>query len=338
MTGNSAAISLLSDSSSSQHDEPKGPFALWFSGTKARFKPVTRKLPEGWRFGVTLGAILSSVTLIINATVVGVAYSWMKRNDYTEGKIPPVFTGHCDKANKYSTGVHLAINVLSSMLLGASNYCMQCLSAPTRKNIDKAHRTGKWLDIGVQSMKNLRFIGPKKLFFWICLAVSSIPLHLVYAPPTNSPSPLPPSTSTDAAPATTRPSSSPPPATTTTSTSPPQPSPPARPTSPPSTTPAPSPSNARATPCKPSPLPSAAASTRPPSSSAPPPSSASPRPPASPPTPSRSSRSAAPSSSSPRTLRPRAPTPPPALSTTRPPRPTACASAPASRPCIAPSP
>lgn len=187
MTGNSAAISLLSGSSSSQHDEPKGPVALWFSGTKARFKPVTRKLPEGWRFGVTLGAILSSVTLIINAIVVGVAYSWMERNDYTEGKIPPVFTGHCDKANKYSTGVHLAINILSSMLLGASNYCMQCLSAPTRKNIDKAHQTGKWLDVGVQSMKNLRFIGPKKLFFWVCLAVSSIPLHLVYAPPTTSP-------------------------------------------------------------------------------------------------------------------------------------------------------
>lgn len=126
--------------------------------------------------------MLSTLALLINAIVAGVTYSWMKRNGYEGSGIAPIFTGACVTASRYSTGVHLAINVLSSLLLGASNYCMQCLCAPTRKDLNKAHGKGRWLDIGVQSLTNLRFISFKKLMFWVFLALSSIPLHLMSVP------------------------------------------------------------------------------------------------------------------------------------------------------------
>ena len=47
--------------------------------------------------------------------------------------------GSCQRTKSLTTWTHLVINVLSTLLLGASHYSMQCLSSPTRSEIDKAH-------------------------------------------------------------------------------------------------------------------------------------------------------------------------------------------------------
>ncbi len=65
-------------------------------------------------------------------------------------------------------------------MLMASNYCMQLQAAPTRKNLDKAHEAEDWLDIGVPSLRNLRYIGNWRRFSWLLLALSSLPVHLMY--------------------------------------------------------------------------------------------------------------------------------------------------------------
>lgn len=78
------------------------------------------------------------------------------------------------------SGAHLVINILSTLLLGACNYSMQCLSSPTRAEIDKAHNKGVWLDIGVPSVRNLRRLSTARVTLWWLLAISSIPLHLLY--------------------------------------------------------------------------------------------------------------------------------------------------------------
>ena len=57
---------------------------------------------------------------------------------------------------------------------------MQCLSSPTRQDIDKAHAQLNWLDIGIPSIRNLRRITGKRIIFWWLLAISSLPLHLIY--------------------------------------------------------------------------------------------------------------------------------------------------------------
>ncbi|KAH8205228.1 hypothetical protein TruAng_000640 [Truncatella angustata] len=54
------------------------------------------------------------------------------------------------------------------------------LAAPTRADIDRAHKSNKWLDIGVSSLRNLRYISGWRRFTWIILALSSVPLHLLY--------------------------------------------------------------------------------------------------------------------------------------------------------------
>ena len=90
------------------------------------------------------------------------------------------YTGDCSKAERISTGIHLAINVLSTLLLGASNMCMQLLAAPTRSEIDRAHRDFYWLDIGVPSNRNLKYISRERLIVWVILGLSSVPLHFLF--------------------------------------------------------------------------------------------------------------------------------------------------------------
>ncbi|KAK2765090.1 hypothetical protein FQN54_008789 [Arachnomyces sp. PD_36] len=60
-------------------------------------------------------------------------------------------------------GLHLVINVLSTVILAATNYCMQCLGAPARADIDKAHAQRRWLEIA--STQYPVFIAPSDTDF-----------------------------------------------------------------------------------------------------------------------------------------------------------------------------
>ncbi|KAL1595278.1 hypothetical protein SLS60_009968 [Paraconiothyrium brasiliense] len=57
---------------------------------------------------------------------------------------------------------------------------MQCLSAPTRKELDQAHARQSYLDIGVLSPRNLKYISKNRRVRWLILGLSTIPLHLFY--------------------------------------------------------------------------------------------------------------------------------------------------------------
>lgn len=57
---------------------------------------------------------------------------------------------------------------------------MQCLPSPTRTDINRAHVCGDWVDVGVVSMRNLRRINWRRTVLWWVLALSSLPIHLLY--------------------------------------------------------------------------------------------------------------------------------------------------------------
>ena len=131
---------------------------------------------SGWRFGIVSGSILATCVLLLNVIIVAIFTSkkWSGENSQNT-----LFEASCDTTRQYNIGIHLVINILSTTLLGASNYGMQCLVAPTRSEIDASHSKRQWLDIGVPSLRNLRSINRKRLFLWILLAGSSLPLHLM---------------------------------------------------------------------------------------------------------------------------------------------------------------
>ena len=140
-----------------------------------RYEAQPRNL-AGWRAGAMMSALLASVSLLLNLGV-GI---WAWKAYGLRSALVKVFHGDCRNVQEISTLVHLGINAMSTALLSGSNYCMLCLSAPTRKDVDKAHAKGQWVDIGVPSVRNLRKISRKKVFLWWCLGLSSIPLQLMY--------------------------------------------------------------------------------------------------------------------------------------------------------------
>ncbi|KIK53457.1 hypothetical protein GYMLUDRAFT_134315, partial [Collybiopsis luxurians FD-317 M1] len=128
-----------------------------------------------WRFGAWLATFQAATVLLINIIIL--IWSAVRAGGGSSGL---VFQGDCNEVDHISIGIHLVINVLSTLLLGASNYIMQSLCAPTRREVDEAHKRGSWLDVGVQSLRNLRYTSRRKRLLWMALSVSSIPLHLLY--------------------------------------------------------------------------------------------------------------------------------------------------------------
>lgn len=126
--------------------------------------------------GALGSAIMASASLLVNS----IALIWILTTFKFNHGIAQVFAGSCHEAEKIDTWVNLGINALSTLLLSGSNYCMQILSAPTRKEIDKAHARKKWLDVGVPSVRNLKNVAVSKRLMWWLLGLSSIPLHLMY--------------------------------------------------------------------------------------------------------------------------------------------------------------
>ena len=91
-----------------------------------------------------------------------------------------LYSGSCAKSMIIGLWLHLGINVLCTVLLSRSNYTQQCLTAPTRSEIDAAHARRRWMDIGVPSIRNLFRIKGKRTLLWIAIGITSIPLHLLY--------------------------------------------------------------------------------------------------------------------------------------------------------------
>ncbi len=139
-------------------------------------RKLWHKFHGGWRTGVALGALGAIIVLIINVCLL----IWIKAKFHVPNNgSATVFEGSCSQKTKISVWCHLAINICSTLLLSASNNAMQVLSAPTRAEVDKAHRQGFWLDIGIPSMKNLRIAHWQRVTLWTVLLLSSIPLHLL---------------------------------------------------------------------------------------------------------------------------------------------------------------
>lgn len=137
--------------------------------------PKTRRL-QGWRFGVALSAIVATSVLLTN-TILTI---WASARFPPADGLGTAFTGECSTVNSWAMWLHILINALSSILLSASNYTMQALSSPTRRECDKAHARGDWLDIGVAGVRNLSRISWQRRVLWVLLGCSSVPIHLLY--------------------------------------------------------------------------------------------------------------------------------------------------------------
>ncbi|EON69624.1 hypothetical protein W97_08884 [Coniosporium apollinis CBS 100218] len=136
----------------------------------------------GWRRGLLGCLILAWAILILNLTVFLIAYRDPSFSvpDRRGIRALTLVSNDCVKAKRLSVGFHALINIMATGLLAASNYTMQIMAAPTRSEVDAAHAESKFVDLGISSLRNLRYIPlPRQVIFWT-LAFSSLPIHLFY--------------------------------------------------------------------------------------------------------------------------------------------------------------
>lgn len=143
-----------------------------------------RRYFTGWRTGALIAACgaISCFAINLAALVLIRSHGSLQTDDSSaemSTNLYELFVGNCDKVHQMSLWCHLAINVLSTLLISGSSYCMQCLCAPNRKEVDAAHLKRKYVDIGVLSFRNLQNVARHRFVLWVLLAVTSVPLHLL---------------------------------------------------------------------------------------------------------------------------------------------------------------
>ena len=158
-----------------QHFAKKDELVNWFPQIDADMKNNRRIWLSRRSQALFIQFILIGVIFLVNTGLtIFAAVQYGSKNG-----VGLIYEGSCEKVKELDQWLHLLINLLSTGMLGASSYGMQLQAAPTRADIDKAHRNGIWLDIGTASIRNLRHVGNWRLFAWVILALSSVPIHLM---------------------------------------------------------------------------------------------------------------------------------------------------------------
>lgn len=174
---------------STDADEDK---TLPMASVKARSKPEFKRLLfivylikyfskawnqrfPGWRGGVVLFSILAAVILLVNLSALIYAATHLEEKPFAT-----IAMGTYQNMSQLTTYLQCGITLLSTALLAGSNYCMQCLTSPTREEIDTAHARGEYLDIGVMSWRNVARCRKRRKWLLTVLGLSSVALHALY--------------------------------------------------------------------------------------------------------------------------------------------------------------
>lgn len=139
-------------------------------------KTFRQKYLSGLKVVLRAWAALSAIVLIANVAGFACAVAiYGTKNGY--GIIQQ---GDCATSQTLNLWLHLAINVLSTGLFLASTAFMTASMSPSRAEILQAHSQRKWLSVGLLSFRNIPYVSWKKSLVCALLALTSLPVHLVY--------------------------------------------------------------------------------------------------------------------------------------------------------------
>lgn len=160
--------------SRSTHKSHQFPSARLLSllGLIKRVAKVWDQQFPGWRSSIAAFSVLATIMLIINISALVWAVTHLD-----DGYYATIAIGFYKDMSNLSRWIHLGISILNTALLAGSNYCMQCLTSPTREEVDRAHESGTCLDIGILSWRNVLACSRKRVCILVVLVISSVALH-----------------------------------------------------------------------------------------------------------------------------------------------------------------
>ncbi|GKT50931.1 uncharacterized protein ColSpa_11112 [Colletotrichum spaethianum] len=143
---------------------------------KRRSGSTFDRMKSGWRAGIALNIVIGFFILIVAIVclVLALVVVGMIRGESR------IFEGDCAAASNIKIGVFVAINVVTVVLLSAANYVFQVLSSPTRIEVDMAHDGRRWLDIGVPSFRNLRFVSKPRVIMTVIIMLAAVSTQVIY--------------------------------------------------------------------------------------------------------------------------------------------------------------
>ncbi|KAJ5110832.1 hypothetical protein N7532_001367 [Penicillium argentinense] len=132
----------------------------------------TRKNEASKRAKMVRNQLITAVAVCITNIVVLVCFSVLFPPDSLG--VGTLRIGDCTDIRTIDSAAHVFLNILSSLFLGAGSYCMQILVAPSRREMDAAHARGVSLDIGVPSLRNLKYITRGRILQWLGLGTADL--------------------------------------------------------------------------------------------------------------------------------------------------------------------
>jgi hypothetical protein len=145
------------------------------SGSREKDTRGWKRFSVGWRAGVALNALLSLLILVAAFVCVVLAIA---KNSLSDGP-SAIFSGSCLTASAIDLSLHVVVNIFAVVLIAGANYIFQVLSSPTRSEVAVAHDKKKWLDVGVQSVRNFGHIQASRVFVTLVILVAAVASQIV---------------------------------------------------------------------------------------------------------------------------------------------------------------
>ncbi|KAG4274184.1 hypothetical protein FPRO04_01825 [Fusarium proliferatum] len=114
----------------------------------------TRSLMTGWRAGVAANMFLAFLILVASVACLALASAQGHMSTWES----LLMEGSSTTVEGIARGILAAVNVFAIILIAGANYVVQILNSPTRAEVENAHSTFKWLDIGIPSLRNMSLI------------------------------------------------------------------------------------------------------------------------------------------------------------------------------------
>lgn len=129
----------------------------------------------GWRMGTLVCLSAVSLCLIVETILLLAALS-VSMGGFGSGLL---YKGSCSRVKNLTIWLLFPLNIVATVLISTSNYVMQVMAAPDRKEVDYAHSLATSITIAGMRFRNLQFGGrPRRLIWWI-LGISSLPIHVL---------------------------------------------------------------------------------------------------------------------------------------------------------------
>ncbi|KAM7218192.1 hypothetical protein V8F06_006483 [Rhypophila decipiens] len=136
---------------------------------------------QGWQGALKMLCVLSWVLVIPNLVISSVLSARGGLQEWVPTTVM-IKQGNCDDIGRDDLWIHLAMNIVTTVLMAATNFAMQAWTSPTRADVDRIHAQGKTVDIGVLSLRNILSgrIRLKRLLVGCFMLIVALPLHLVF--------------------------------------------------------------------------------------------------------------------------------------------------------------